>query len=140
LYAVVKAQRPQRVVIDSLSELRLLAEAPFLYRRQLMSWQQFFAAQHCTVLLLKEQAADGSLSEVSSLVHGVFQLEQVAPAYGMTRRRLQVLKLRETAFRTGYHDYSIRRGGVVVYPRLVPVEPQPDFAQELLPSGVAEFD
>ena len=140
LYAVVKEQRPQRVVIDSLSELRLLAEAPFLYRRQLMSWQQFFAEQQCTVLLLKEQAADGSLSEVSSLVHGVFQLEQVAPAYGMTRRRLQVLKLRETAFRTGYHDYSIRRGGVVVYPRLVTVEPQPDFAQELLPSGVAELD
>jgi circadian clock protein KaiC len=138
--AVVKEQRPQRVVIDSLSELRLLAEAPFLYRRQLLGWQQFFAAQHCTVLLLNEQAANSAPSGVASLVHGVLQLEQLTPAYGAVRRRLQVLKLRETAVRTGYHDYRIRRGGVVVYPRLAAVEPQHDFSHELLPSGIAELD
>jgi circadian clock protein KaiC len=137
---VVSEQRPQRVVIDSLSELRLLAEAPFLYRRQLISWQQFFAEQHCTVLLLQEHGADEPPSEVSSLVHGVLQLEQLAPAYGVARRRLRVLKLRETAIRTGYHESSIRRGGVIVYPRLATVDPQSDFPQEILTSGIAELD
>src|SRR5207237_691670 len=135
---LVAQQQPQRVVIDSLSELRLLAETPFLYRRQLLTWQQFFAEQHCTVLLL-EQSAVGT-SEVYSLVHGVLCLEQAAPEYGATRRRLQVLKLRSTAFRTGYHDYTIRHGGVVLYPRLVAVEHQQAFSQEVLPSGVAQLD
>ena len=105
-----------------------------------MSWQQFFAQQHCTVLLLQEHAADNPRSAVARLVHGVLQLEQLAPAYGVARRRLRVLKLRETAFHTGYHDYSIRRGGVIVYPRLTTVEPQSDFLQEILTSGIAELD
>jgi circadian clock protein KaiC len=137
---VVREQQPQRVVIDSLSELRLLAETPFLYRRQLLTWQQFFAAQHCTVLLLEEYTADSSTPGAYSLVHGVLRLEQVAPAYGAARRRLNVLKLRSTAFRTGYHDYSIRRGGVVVYPRLVAVEHHQDFSPEVLSSGIAQLD
>ena len=137
---VVREQHPQRVVIDSLSELRLLTDNSFLYRRQLLAWQQFFAEQHCTVLLLDEYAADSPTPRVHSLVHGVFHLEQRAPEYGATRRRLQVLKLRSTAFRTGYHDYTIRRGGVVVYPRLVAVEHQQDFSAEVLTSGVASLN
>jgi circadian clock protein KaiC len=137
---IVREQHPQRVVLDSLSELRLLTDTSFLYRRQLLAWQQFFAEQHCTVLLLNEHAADSTAPGVYSLVHGVLQLEQVVPGYGAMRRRLQVLKMRTTAFRTGYHDYSIRRGGVVIYPRLVTVEPQHDFSPETLSSGVAELD
>jgi circadian clock protein KaiC len=137
---VVAQQQPQRVVIDSLSELRLLAETPFLYRRLLLAWRQFFAKQQCTVLLLEEYATDSTTPGIYSLVHGVLRLEQAAPEYGVTRRRLQVVKLRSTAFRTGYHDYSIHRGGVVVYPRLVVGEHQPDFAPELVSSGVAQLD
>jgi circadian clock protein KaiC len=140
VYNIVREQHPQRVVLDSLSELRLLADTSFLYRRQLLAWQQFFAEQHCTVLLLNEAAADSTTPGVYSLVHGVLQLEQAAPAYGATRRRLQVLKLRGTAFRTGYHDYSIHRGGVVIYPRLVTVESRHDFSREVLPSGMAELN
>jgi circadian clock protein KaiC len=137
---VVREQQPQRVVIDSLSELRLLTDNSFLYRRQLLAWQQFFAEQHGTVLVLDESAADNTTPGGYSLVHGVFRLEQRAPEYGATCRRLQVLKLRSTAFRTGYHDYSIRRGGVVVHPRLVAVEHQQNFSAEVLPSGVAPLD
>jgi circadian clock protein KaiC len=137
---VVAQQQPQRVVLDSLSELRLLAETPFVYRRQLLAWQQFFAERQCTVLLVDEYPGDSPTPAIQSLVHGVLRLEQVAPEYGATRRRLQVLKLRGTAFRTGYHDYSIRRGGIIVYPRLVAVEHQQDFSPEVLTSGVAQLD
>jgi circadian clock protein KaiC len=137
---IVREQHPQRVVIDSLAELRLLTEAPFLYRRQLLAWQQFFAEQHCTVLLLNETAADNITAGISSLVHGVLHVEQRVPDYGGTRWRLNVLKLRSTAFRTGYHDYSIRRGGVVVYPRLIAVEHWQDVSPDVLPSGVAQLE
>jgi circadian clock protein KaiC len=110
---LVVQHQPQRVVIDSLSELRLLATTPFLYRRQLLAWQQFFAERQCTVLLLGERVTE-STPGVRSLAHGVLYLERINPDYGAMRRRLQVLKMRATAFRTGYHDYTIRRGGVVV--------------------------
>jgi len=137
---VVAQQQPQRVVIDSLSELRLLTETPFLYRRQLLAWRQFFAERQCTVLLLEEYVVDSATPGVYSLIHGVLRLEQAAPEYGATRRRLQVVKLRGIAFRTGYHDYSIRRGGVIIYPRLVTGEHQQDFAKEVVSSGVAQLD
>lgn len=137
---VVAQQQPQRVVIDSLSQLRLLAETPFLYRRQLLAWRQLFTEQHCTVLLLEQSAVGDTTADVYSLVHGVLCLEQAAPEYGAMRRRLHVRKLRGTAFRTGYHDYTIRRGGVVVYPRLVAGEHQPALAPEVVSSGVPELD
>ncbi len=136
---VVVQHQPQRVVIDSLSELRLLAATPFLYRRQLLAWQQFFAERQCTVLLLGEHIAEVTPG-VRSLAHGALYLEQLVPDYGATRRRLNVLKMRATAFRTGHHDYSIRRGGIVVYPRLVAGEHQPTFSPEVLSSGIAQLD
>jgi len=136
---LVVQHQPQRVVIDSLSELRLLAMTPFLYRRQLLAWQQFFAERQCTVLLLGEHVTE-SAPGVRSLAHGALHLEQVVPAYGAARRRLHVLKMRATAFRTGYHDYAIRRGGVVVYPRLVAVEHRRDFPLETFSSGIAQLD
>lgn len=136
---VVMQHQPRRVVIDSLSELRLLAATPFLYRRQLLAWQQFFAQRHCTVLLLGEHVAENTPG-VRSLAHGALFLERMAPDYGATRRRLHVLKMRATAFRTGYHDYDIRRGGVVVYPRLVAVEHQQAFAPAVLTSGIPNLD
>src|SRR5690349_2795702 len=135
----VMQHHPQRVVIDSLSELRLLATTSFLYRRQLVAWQQFFAERQCTVLLLGEHIVE-STPGVRSLAHGALYLEQVAPEYGAARRRLTILKLRGPAFHTGYHDYSPRRGGVVVYPRLVASEHRQGFAPELLSSGIAPLD
>src|SRR4029434_4125125 len=136
---VVVQHHPQRVVIDSLLELRLLATTPFLYRRQLLAWQQFFAERQCTVLLLGEHVAE-SAPGVRSLAHGALYLERINPDYGAMSLRLHVLKMRATTFRTGYHDYTIRRGGVVVYPRLVAVEHRRDFLLEPLPSGIAQLD
>lgn len=136
---VVIQHQSHRVVIDSLSELRLLATTPFLYRRQLLAWQQFFVERQCTVLLLGERAGEITPG-VRSLVHGVLSLEQVVPEYGAAHRRLKIGKLRSTAFHTGYHDYSLRRGGVVVYPRLVAVEHKQDFVPGVVPSGIAPLD
>ena len=115
---VVKRVQPTRVVIDSLSELRLLARDPLRFRRQILSVKQFFAGRECTVLLLDDKSAPAGDMQLHSLAHGVILLEHVALEYGAERRRLQVTKLRGVRFRGGYHDFRIRTGGIEVFQRI----------------------
>ena len=132
--------RPTRVVFDSLSELRLLAQSQLRYRRQVLALKQFFTGRHCTVLLLDDHTATGHDQQLHSIAHGVVSMEQLAPEYGAERRRLRVLKLRGRQYRGGYHDFRIIRGGLAVYPRLVAAEHTRTFENSLIPSGVASLD
>ncbi|HYG33052.1 MAG TPA: ATPase domain-containing protein [Methylophilaceae bacterium] len=116
--SVVEQQKPSRIVIDSLSELRLLASNALRYRRQVLAYKQFFARRNCTVLMLDDRP-DAHDMQIRSIAHGVISLEQVPQDYGVETRRLRVVKLRGIKFRGGSHDYIIERGGLVVYPRLV---------------------
>ena len=114
--------KPNRVVLDSLSEIRLLAQNSLRYRRQVLSLKHFFAKHSATVLLLDDRTADIIDKTAHSIVHGVIQLEELAPNYGAERRRVRVLKYRGQAFRGGYHDFTIQRGGIQVFPRLRAVD------------------
>ena len=134
----VERTNPARVVIDSLTELRLLARDGLRYRRQIMGLKQFFAGRRCTVLLL--DSGDGMENGVESIAHGVLRVEQLAPEYGSERRRMRVLKIRGSRYRGGYHDLAIETGGVAIFPRLVAAEHGETFAPGLLPSGVPELD
>lgn len=136
----VNRTSPQRVVFDSLSELRLLAQNPLRYRRQILALKQFFVGRKCTVLLLDDKTADANEQLVQSIAHGVIQLERMNPAYGITRRRLQVSKYRGTDYRSGYHDYRIARGGLEVFPRLIAAEHSQADGLDQLPSGVVQLD
>ncbi len=118
--------KPTRVVIDSLSELRLLASDALRFRRQILGLKRFFTSRACTVLLLDDLTGAKQDLHVQSIAHGVFSLEQITAEYGTDRRRLRVVKYRGTAFRGGYHDYLIRRGGIEVFPRLVAAEHRQD--------------
>lgn len=138
-----RRHQPVRVVFDSLSEFRLLAETPLRYRRQLLSLKQQFAQFHSTVLLLDDKmdnSAIGSDPHILSLAHGVIELEELAPDYGRSRRRLRLLKLRGVAFREGYHDYLIETGGLRVFPRLVAAEHHTSFQRTPVASGHPELD
>jgi circadian clock protein KaiC len=122
ILAEVERVKPVRVVFDSLSEMRLLARDPLKYRRQILGLKQFFIGRNCTVLLLDDRTStDGDL-QLQSLAHGVVMLEQLSPLYGAERRRLRVIKMRGVRFRGGYHDFTIERGGLHVYPRLIAAE------------------
>lgn len=136
----VERIRPARVVFDSLSELRLLAGNALRYRRQILALKRFFAGRGCTVLLLDDMTSTDQDLQVHSIAHGVVRLEQLNPEYGAERRRLLVVKYRGVRFRSGYHDYSIQRGGLQVFPRLVASDHQPDRFFEKLPSGIAELN
>lgn len=144
LTQLIEETKPDRLVIDSLSELRLLASDTMRYRRQLLALKQFFAGRDTTVLLLDDRTAQtqghGSDLQLQSIAHGVVRLEKVPRTYGVTRRHVEVVKLRGSAYREGYHDYTIERGGVRVYPRLVAGEHESPFIGERVPSGVATLD
>lgn len=140
LLDVVDRVRPARLVIDSLSEMRLLARDALRYRRQILSLKQHFTGRHCTVILLDHTPDDTGDSQLHSLAHGLIALEQLALDYGGQRRRLRIQKVRGVAFRGGFHDFSIVRGGVVVYPRLVAAELGHDGQLEAAASGLPELD
>src|SRR5512138_1189751 len=110
---------PQRGVFDSLSELRLLAQNPLRYRREVLNLKQYFSGKHSTVLLLDDRTSEPGDLQLHSLAHGVISMQQLAPDYGGDRRRLRVSKLRGAQFLSGYHDFQILRGGLEIYPRLV---------------------
>ncbi|MGH7287548.1 MAG: ATPase domain-containing protein [Myxococcota bacterium] len=136
----VDTVKPLRIVIDSLSELRLLAGSPLRYRRQILALKRFFAGRSCTVLLLDDLTALDHDLQVQSVAHGVVALEQMNPEYGAERRRLRVVKYRGKSFRGGYHDYVIRCGGLAVFPRLVASEHQNPAVSEKLVSGIPALD
>ena len=132
--------KPVRVVFDSLSELRLLAQSALRYRRQLLALKQHFSRRGTTVLMADDRTSEAGDVQLQSLAHGVISLEQLAPLYGADRRRLRVLKMRGVNFRGGYHDFRIERGGVKVFERLVAAEHHEEYVPGVVSSGVAEVD
>ena len=140
ILADVEANKPVRAVFDSLSEMRLLAGNPLRYRRQILALKQFFTGRKCTVMLLDDMTSADHDLQVQSIAHGVLMLEQMNPDYGTDRRRLRVVKYRGKKFRSGYHDYVIRRGGIEVFPRLVAKEHHPPVESVRLSSGHTELD
>jgi circadian clock protein KaiC len=136
----VQRVKPSRVVFDSLSEIRLLAQAPARYRRQLLALKQHFAGRECTTLLLDDRSGDSAEVQVESLTHGVVALEQLSMQYGADRRRLRVVKLRGSQFRSGYHDFTVLSGGITVFPRLIAAEHRTELLAQPISSGIEGLD
>ena len=132
--------QPTRVVFDSLSELRLLAQNSLRYRRQILALKQYFSMRGCTVLMLDDRSSDPGDLQLHSIAHGVITLEQSAQDYGTERRRLRVVKMRGVKYRGGFHDFTIQTGGVEVYPRLVAAEHHTPFTPQLQSTGLDRFD
>jgi circadian clock protein KaiC len=137
---IVERVRPTRVVFDSLSELRLLAGSTLRYRRQVLALKQFLVQRGCTVLVLDDSSAGEAELHVQTLAHGIIVLEQGQPEYGNERRRLRVVKFRGASYSGGYHDFVIRKGGIMVFRRLVAAEARRPVVLEKLPSGVPGID
>ncbi len=136
----VEQADPSRVVVDSLSEIRLLAQGSLRYRRQVLALKHYFARRGVTVLLLDDLTTDINDKTVHSVAHGVIQLQELAPEYGAERRRVRVIKYRGRRFRGGYHDFTIKTGGLEVYPRIVASEHRTAFDRSPMSSGSAELD
>src|SRR6201986_2162523 len=136
----VGALAPARIVIDSLSELRLLAQSPLRYRRQILALKHFFSGRKSTVVLLDDLSSQQNDLQLHSIAHGVVLLEQLAIEYGSERRRMRVVKMRGIPFKGGFHDFTIERGGLQIFPRLVAAEHHKEFEGDFVPSGNKELD
>jgi len=137
MLAVVEEVSPTRVVLDSLAEIRTMAQSELSYRRQLMALKNYFADRRCSVLVIEIPVIHEMLN---SVVNGVLELQQMAPLYGPDRRKIRVAKIRGHDFNTGYHDYKIRTGGIDVFPRLTAAEHRRRFKRELVATGMDELD
>jgi circadian clock protein KaiC len=131
----VQRLMPLRIVFDSLSEMRLLAQNPLRYRRQILSLKHFFSSRKCTVLLLDDKTSEPSDQQLHSIAHGVISIEQLSLDFGKERRRLNVIKMRGIKFRGGFHDYIIETGGLKVFPRLVAAEHGRQFSAVAISTG-----
>ncbi len=136
----IEKVNPSRVVIDSLSEIKLIAQSALRFRRQTLALKQFFTGRDCTVFFLDDKTSGDEDLQVESIAHGVISLEQLSPEYGAERRRLKVSKLRGQKYRGGYHDFTIVRGGLEVYPRIVAAEHFADVSPDTIKSGIGEID
>jgi circadian clock protein KaiC len=136
----ISTLRPDRVVFDSLSELRLLAETSLRYRRQVVQFKRFFANGRATVLFLDDLTAGTDTMGIESLAHGVISLHRHSPDYGIARRQVNVQKIRGVRFREGNHDLILRRGGMVIFPRLVAAEHHSPFDRKCIASGIEGLD
>ncbi|HVH48339.1 MAG TPA: ATPase domain-containing protein [Sphingomicrobium sp.] len=137
----VERIQPDCVVFDSLSDIRLLAGNPLRYRRQVLALKHYFNGKDCTAIFVDDLTEEMDDANLHSLVHGVVRLEQLTISYGAERRRLRVFKMRGRAFRGGFHDYVIRKGGLRIYPRLIASEHNPGFEDSgPVSSGVADLD
>lgn len=142
---LIKAQveeiNPQRVVFDSLSELRLLAQDSLRYRRQVLGLKQYFVGRKTTVIVVDDLTGEeGEDAHLHSICHGVMTLERLTLQFGPARRRIEVKKLRGVDFIAGYHDFAIRRGGLQVFPRLLASEHHAAFVDKPTPSGSEGLD
>jgi circadian clock protein KaiC len=139
IFEVTERLSPARVVLDSLSEMRLLARDPLRYRRQILAIKEYFAGRDCTVLILDDRTSSEHDLQLQSIAHSVIRLEQMAFEYGRSRRRVRIVKVRGVPGTEGYHDFRIRRGGIEVYPQLVPVSDR-EFPDDPIVSGIPESD
>jgi circadian clock protein KaiC len=140
IFDSIERLKPQRVVIDSLSEIRLLAQSSLRYRRQILALKHYFAQHNSTVIMLDDLTTETTDRAVHSIAHSVIHLDELAPLYGAERRRLRIVKCRGQSFRGGYHDFNIAQGGIAVFPRLVAADYRKGFSSNVVPSGVPELD
>jgi circadian clock protein KaiC len=140
LLSQIERTGPARIVLDSLSEMRLVSQTRLRYRRQVLTLKQFFAGRRCTVLMLDDRTTADDDRQLQSLAHGVLALESRSMEYGNERRRVRVVKLRGVQPRGGHHEFAILKGGLRVFPRLVASEHHPPVARDVCTSGVSELD
>ena len=138
--AQVDSTKPLRVVFDSLSEMRLLAQNPLRHRRQILALKHFFSTRKCTVLLLDDQTSEDGDLQLHSIAHGVISLERTAQEYGSQRRRMEVVKLRGVKYRSGFHDFNLDTGGITVFERLVASHHGAVIKDEVVTTGAPRLD
>jgi circadian clock protein KaiC len=139
VHAELERLQPARVVLDSISTLRDMADQRLTYRRHVLSLRNALVARGCTALITDELLEPQSL-HLRTLAHGVIRLQQEIAPYGNQRCQVEIVKMRGMSFRSGRHDMRIETGGIRVFPRFVAEPRDTDYTHESLSTGVAQLD
>ena len=140
LYAKLDEEIPDRLVFDSLLELRLLSHDEAAYRREILELKRFLVEKNITVIVIDHLTETTEDRQIEGIVHGVVTMTASTPSIGHTHRQIQVGKFRGHSFVEGFHDYRIKEGGVVVFPRVIPRSLPPQRVGEMLETGDPDFD
>ena len=141
IYQTIEERRPQRVVIDSLTQLRYLSSDEYQFRKQLLALVGFLHRQECTALLVFEPSELDKEVSVALAVDGILRLRMViSPNRVIGLRSLQVEKLRGSDFMSGYHALRITGDGMEIFPHHIEEPGQVTPGQYVLSSGNRELD
>ena len=133
----IEKTKAVRVAIDSLAELRHLAEEESIYRLQMETLKPILLGNDRTILMVDEALHSGT---IHTLAQGVIGISYSVSEFGPYRRHLSIQKLRGVKFKEGLHDFEILTGGIVVYPRLVTSKHRLNETAEQISSGISAFD
>ena len=141
--SVVESVRPQRMVFDSLSFIEILATAAGRFEQELAALVELLGGLEVTSLFVLNEGGTGTTDMITD---GAIELVHLEEDFAGNRYRLRIEKVRGSAFRGGYHDFEIVRGGLHVYPRLTLAnrgryaEDQVGRERATYPSGIASLD
>ncbi|HZQ10313.1 MAG TPA: ATPase domain-containing protein [Anaerolineae bacterium] len=141
IYQAVKEKRPQRLVIDSITQLRYLSTDEYQFRKKILGLVSFLNRSKCTSLLSFETSELERETSVGLAVDGLIRLRaEVSPSRVIGLRSLQVEKFRGSGFISGFHPMRITDDGIHVFPhRIEPIGGSYP-AVQLLSSGIPQLD
>ncbi len=141
IYQAVKEKRPQRLVIDSVTQLRYLSMDEYQFRKKILGLVSFLNRSECTSLLAFETSELEREASVGLAVDGLLRLRaEVSPSRVIGLRSIQIEKFRGSDFISGMHPMRITDTGIHVFPHRIESIGGYHPTMEQLSSGVPQLD
>jgi circadian clock protein KaiC len=141
IYQAVSEKRPQRLVIDSVTQLRYLSVDEYQFRKKTLGLVSFLNRSGCTSLLSFETSELERETSVGLAVDGLIRLRaEVSPSRVIGLRSVQVEKFRGSNFISGMHPMRITDDGMHIFPHRIEAIGGSHPTVELFSSGSRQLD
>lgn len=141
LYEAIDRERPTRLVIDSVTQLRYLSTDEYQFRKHIVQLLAFLSERGCTTLLPFEPAAAQVERSVELAADGVLHLKfEISGGLSIGLRTIEVSKLRGSDFVTGRHPFRITTQGLQVFPHRIERTADTGGPHAQIRTGIRELD
>lgn len=141
IYEAIEKDKPQKLVIDSVTFLRYLSTDEFQFRKHMLVFVNYLKTIGCTALLVYEPAEMEKDASLALSVDGIISLKRkITTSRIIELRTLEIEKLRGGGYLSGSHYYKITNQGIHIYPHKIEPSLSVPVAEELLPSGIHGLD
>src|SRR6266700_8255320 len=131
----IRVLKPQRVFLDSMTQLRMISPDSFQMRKQVIAFLRFLIEQEATVLFTSESIDDSAENDLLVVCDGVINLRSAKVG-----RTISITKFRGSDFSSGEHDMQLTGEGLQIFPRLLLQTIDLEFEHEVISSGIPELD